>query len=152
MKTVLDRLAVLLSTAFGIGYAPKAPGTFGSIPGLALGVALALHAGLWAKILILVALIALSLWAIARAEEVLLTHDDQRIVIDEVAGQALAAAFLAPGWVSALLAFGLFRLLDITKPLLIGRIDRDAPGALGTLGDDLLAGAVAGAVLWPFFS
>ena len=148
----IDRVAVLLSTAFGIGYAPKAPGTFGSLPGLALGLALAANAGVAVKIVSLTALVGLSLWAIARTERVLETHDDQRIVIDEVAGQAIAVAFLAPGVLSAVLAFAMFRLLDITKPLAIGWIDRDGPGALGTLGDDLLAGLVAGAVLWPFFS
>lgn len=147
-----DRIAVWLSTAFGIGYAPKAPGTFGSIPGLGLGLALAVYADSSTKILCLVALVALALWAISRAEKALHTHDDQRIVIDEVAGQALAVAFLAPHWLTALLAFALFRLLDITKPLAIGWIDRGVPGAWGTLGDDLLAGILAGVILWPFFS
>ena len=48
-------------------------------------------------------------------------------------------------WIAYLAAFLLFRLFDISKPSLIGKIDRDVAGAWGTLGDDLLAGAVAAA-------
>ncbi len=150
--TALDRLAIQLAMAFGIGKAPKAPGTFGSLPGLALGVGL--H-HLNSVLLITVALLLLAVlawWAIARTESVLGIHDDQRIVIDEVAGQAIAVAYLTPSVFAVVLAFGLFRLLDVTKPLLIGKIDRDGPGAFGTLGDDLLAGAVAAAILCPFFA
>lgn len=150
--TALDRLAIQLSMAFGIGKAPKAPGTFGSLPGLALGVGL--HQ-LNSVVLITVALLLLSVsawWAIDRTERALGIHDDQRIVIDEVAGQAIAVAYLTPSLWAVVLAFGLFRLLDVTKPLLIGKIDREGPGALGTLGDDLLAGVVAAVILCPIFA
>lgn len=142
----------MVSTAFGIGNAPKAPGTFGSIPGVFVGIACAHYLSVPARIGALLALCLFAWWAIHRMEKALNVHDDQRIVIDEVAGQAIAVAFLAPGWLTALLGFALFRLLDVTKPLAIGWIDREAPGAIGTLGDDLLAGLVAGAMLWPFFS
>ncbi len=158
--TLIDRLAIQLAMVFGIGRLPKAPGTFGSLPGLALGLGVhrlaeRLAAGaawgpaqtMW-TLLLLSACILASLWIIARAEAALGTHDDQRIVVDEVIGQAAAVAF-APVTVAFYAAgFVLFRVLDIGKPLLIGVIDRRLPGAAGTLLDDVLAGFCAAGLLW----
>lgn len=147
--SALDRLAVRLATAGGVGYAAKAPGTWGSLPGLALGAALQARLGNepWLIGALLVAATLVACWAIARTERALRVHDDGRIVVDEVVGQAIAVAFLPLGIVSAALGFALFRLLDIKKPLAIGWVDAHAPGAVGTLGDDVLAGVVAAGAL-----
>lgn len=147
--STVDRLAVRVATAGGVGYAAKAPGTWGSLPGLALGAALQALLGdePWLIGTLLGAATLSACWAIARTERALRVHDDGRIVVDEVVGQAIAVAFLPLGLVSALLGFALFRLLDIKKPLAIGWIDAHAPGAVGTLGDDVLAGVVAAGVL-----
>ncbi|MDX1296466.1 MAG: phosphatidylglycerophosphatase A, partial [Sulfurimonadaceae bacterium] len=93
------------------------------------------------------------------------THDDKRIVIDELAGMWLALC-IAPGVltpfgematfengmaIQIVLSFIFFRIFDIKKPSLIGRIDREAKGGLGVMGDDLLAGVAAGvasAIVW----
>jgi phosphatidylglycerophosphatase A len=93
----------------------------------------------------------IAFWSIARTEFKWRTHDDSRIVVDEIVGQAIAVAFLPVSWTMLVACFALFRLLDIWKPLLIGWIDRNAPGAWGTLCDDLLAGALTGIFLCPFF-
>ena len=159
-RSVGDRIATTLATSGGIGLAPKAPGTFGSLPGLAVGAGLhqaalrgaaALEAPAWAAPLAilggLLALLLLAWWSIARTERLWNTHDDQRIVIDEVVGQAIAVGFFTPSWLTLVAGFALFRLFDITKPLAIGWIDREAPGALGTLFDDVLAGLVAALLL-----
>ena len=71
------------------------------------------------------------------------THDDQRIVIDEVIGQSIALSFCPPTFLSLILGFTLFRLFDITKPGPIGWADRRLPGAWGTLLDDVMAGIAA---------
>jgi phosphatidylglycerophosphatase A len=92
----------------------------------------------------------LALWAIHVTERAWGTHDDQRIVIDEVVGQAIAVAFVAPTELSLVAGFGLFRLLDITKPLIIGWVDERGPGAVGTLFDDVLAGIGTAVVLCAF--
>jgi phosphatidylglycerophosphatase A len=155
--STMDRVAIELAFFFGVGRLKKAPGTFGSIPGLAVGALI--HRGALASglplldrsLLVGCALLFLGLvsyWAIAQTEKALQIHDDQRIVIDEVLGQAIAVAFLQPSVWSLILAFGLFRLLDITKPGPIGWCDRELPGALGTMMDDVLAGLVAGALLY----
>jgi phosphatidylglycerophosphatase A len=142
------RVATVLVRVFGIGNAPVSPGTFGSLPGL--GVAYLLHAYVrdpWLIGVALLALTALSYWAIAVYEKALGVHDDQRVVIDEVCGQAIAAAFLpvTVAWYGA--AFALFRLLDIAKPPPIGTIDEKVPGAAGTLFDDVVAGVFAAVIL-----
>ena len=74
--------------------------------------------------------------------------DASEIVADEVAGMWLALAFLPTLWWLVLLAFALFRLLDILKPGPIGWLDREVKGGLGVMLDDLLAGAVVGIVLY----
>lgn len=152
---MVDRLAILVATAGGIGRVPKSPGTAGSLPGVLLGwlIYQATHLYLEDTALVLgatLALLALTVylahWSIDRMETALNVHDDQTIVVDEVAGQAIAVACLVPSLGAYIAAFVLFRILDIAKPWLIGKIDRDVAGAWGTLGDDLLAGAVAGAL------
>lgn len=155
-RNVVDLLAQEIAFVSGIGRLPKAPGTFGSVPGLAVGALL--HTGaemasesvLMQRTLILAGLLAVTLvayWAIDRTERTLGIHDDGRIVIDEVAGQALTVALFQPAVWTLLLGFALFRLFDIWKPGPIGWCDRTLPGALGTLLDDLLAGVCAALVL-----
>lgn len=143
------RIAIWLATSGGIGYAAKAPGTWGSLPGLLIAIALQHYVGAqpWTIGLCLGLLTVLAAWSIDRTETALQVHDDGRIVIDEVVGQAIALAFLPVTAGTILAAFGLFRLLDITKPLAIGWIDRHAPGWIGTLADDVLAGIVAALIL-----
>lgn len=152
-----------LATSGGLGNLPKAPGTYGSLPGLLLGPLIQVcllsppgdsHWGpirfitshRWIFLAVLI-LILLGAWIISRVEKMWGTHDDQRIVIDETIGQAVTLAFCTPDYVSILLGFALFRLFDIVKPGPIGWIDRKVPGAWGTLLDDVLAGVAAAIVL-----
>ena len=72
------------------------------------------------------------------------THDDKEIVVDEVAGVWLAIGLTTGSMVEILLALIFFRIFDIWKPSYIGRIDRDVKGGLGVMGDDILAGIIAG--------
>ena len=84
------------------------------------------------------------------------THDDSSIVIDEVAGVWVAISIALSsweqfgvdkfGWVSVILAFVFFRILDITKPSIIGRLDRNLKGGLGVMSDDMVAGGFAGLI------
>jgi len=50
--------------------------------------------------------------------------------------------------VNLLLAFGLFRLLDIWKPWPIRVVDRRVHGGFGVMADDLLAGAIGAVLLY----
>ncbi len=144
MGKLLEAAAKALVTGLGAGYSPWAPGTCGSL--LAMAAAWLLFPDCWWTIplAVLAACLAgvpLSFWAERRWGS-----DPPRVVIDEVAGQWLAL-FLVPK--SALffpLAFLLFRLFDIIKPMGIFRI-QEVPGGWGVMLDDLLAGAYSNIVL-----
>jgi phosphatidylglycerophosphatase A len=82
-------------------------------------------------------------WALRRLPEA--EADPGWVVVDEAAGQSLALS-AASGWLGVLLAFALFRLFDIAKPGPVGWADRQ-PGPFGVMADDLIAGALAAAVL-----
>jgi len=137
---------VWAATCGGLGLSPVMPGTVGSLPGLLVGYWLL--TGPVAHIsmqLLLVALISVfAFWTIHLTEQYWRSHDNKKIVIDELAGQALACLFVSAVWWELLLAFATFRLFDIWKPGPIGWLDRNAHGAFGTLSDDLLAGLAAG--------
>jgi phosphatidylglycerophosphatase A len=146
--------ALVLATAGGAGLAPVAPGTFGALVGVGL---YALLAGRGPALLglVLVAVSAAGIWAAGEAERVLGRRDDGRIVIDEVAGQLLGlwplalladpAQRLAP--LALLAGFVAFRVLDIAKPFPVRWAERNLPGGLGVMGDDLLAGALTAALV-----
>lgn len=134
-----------VATLGPLGNAKNAPGTWGSIPGLAVGM-LFYEVGLYSfelRLLLLGLLTAFSWWVIDKVETRFEFHDDQRIVIDELCGQAWVTAFFEPTLITLGLTFMSFRFFDISKPLLIGWLDRKAPGAWGTLFDDVVAGLVS---------
>jgi len=72
------------------------------------------------------------------------THDPKEIVIDEVAGIWFAFVLSSATITQMILSVVFFRIFDIWKPSVIGRIDKNVKGGLGVMGDDLLAGIFAG--------
>jgi phosphatidylglycerophosphatase A len=75
------------------------------------------------------------------------THDGKEIVIDELAGMWIAlsvANATSDNWTIAIIAFIYFRLFDIWKPSIIGKIDKNVQGGWGVMGDDIVAGFFAG--------
>lgn len=71
-------------------------------------------------------------------------HDSSYIVIDELVGMWLAMAISGLSLAGVVLSFIFFRIYDITKPSLIGKIDKEVKGGLGVVADDALAGVLAG--------
>ena len=153
------RAGLLLATGFGLGYAPVAPGTAGSLGAAALFALL--HQTLegptfrYAYLFLLAWLVPIALWSTEQALAHWKTSDPQAVVIDEILGQWLTfgglvlAAFAgapAAGWKYLLAGFILFRAFDIVKPFPIRRSER-LGGAAGVVVDDVLAGAYAAAVL-----
>ncbi len=147
-------LVVLIATAGGIGYAPVAPGTFGSLLAVPLMPAFAALRDAWLPCYLaaLAAIVAVATWAAGRAEAIFGRKDHSRIVVDEVAGQLVAGAFIPATWPAIAIAFAFFRLFDVLKPWPARTFDRDVRGGIGVVGDDLIAGAYAGVatrgVLW----
>jgi len=141
---VLDRLAVLIATVFGVGYAPIAPGTVGSIVTVVfLGFFPFSRVGL---VVFLVLVVVIGTWAAHRAERVIGGKDPGAIVIDEVAGMTLSViAFpLTPEVLAAGLA--LFRVFDVIKPP-PARESQRIKGGVGVMIDDLIAGLYALAII-----
>lgn len=136
----------LLAFGLGTGLAPHAPGTAGSVLGVALYLLLP-PLSPPAGAALLAALFLLGVGICGRSARALGTHDHPAIVWDEVVGMltALAAAPRGWGWIAA--AFVAFRVLDVLKPWPIGTVDRRVGGGLGIMLDDLLAGLLALALL-----
>ncbi len=91
---------------------------------------------------VFVGLIAIA--QIDKEEEESKIHDSSYIVIDELVGMWLAMAISGLSLVGVVLSFIFFRIYDITKPSLIGKIDKEVKGGLGVVADDALAGVLAG--------
>ncbi len=91
---------------------------------------------------VLIGLIAIA--QIDKEEEESKIHDSSYIVIDELVGMWLAMAISGLSLVGVVLSFIFFRIYDITKPSLIGKIDKEVKGGLGVVADDALAGILAG--------
>ena len=130
------------------GLSPKAPGTVGSFVSLIIGLFLLefLHVSTLFLLALLITVVAIK--QIDIYENEVGAHDGKEIVIDELAGMWITLAicginssnilYMAP------IAFLFFRLFDIWKPSIIGKIDRDVKGGLGVMGDDVVAGIAAG--------
>ena len=135
---------MLIATAFGAGYMPKAPGTAGSVAGVLL-FTLMVGAGTGAYYVHAILFLFFAGIFAAQRVETFWGHDSQRIVIDEVIGQMIALFFLATSgfsWTVVLIGFALFRAFDITKPFPVRHLER-LPGGLGVIADDVGAGFYA---------
>lgn len=153
-KHLLERdLWTTIATIGPVGFAPRAPGTWGSVVGLAFGYLVHRLVTLVAQPVsatfaiivatVFVPVIILSLVAIQRTEQKWHLHDASCIVVDEVVAQALVVLWWPATFASYLLGFALFRLFDIWKPWPVNVIDRKWPGAYGTFFDDIAATAYA---------
>jgi phosphatidylglycerophosphatase A len=160
------RLAWWLATGFGSGYLKPAPGTWGTIAGLLawllLVVALRATGAAWGPWLLLAAPLLVTLLAVWSADRVVREtglKDPAFIVADEWAGIWFALTPLlftitmqpqsALLWSARLVApFALFRLFDIWKPGVVDRA-QSLPGGWGVVMDDVLAGLLAGLIVWP---
>ena len=144
------KVSVWLATVAGLGRAPVAPGTWGSLIGLGAGV-LTLRIGspapLW---LLLPVKFAVCAWLAGLAERELDRHDPPEIIIDEVWGMAVipiaVPAIAASAW-GLLAAFLLFRAFDIVKPPPLKALSR-LPGGWGIMADDAGAAAYTALLLW----
>lgn len=142
MKQLWPRLATLGP----IGFIPRAPGTWGSLAGLLVGWLCSPErfGGEWLyPILLNGAITLLAYIAIRGTEAAWQTHDDGRIIIDEVAAQSWVICFCGVSLSSLVGGFLLFRLFDIWKPGPVGWIDQRWQSSWGTLADDLAAGVLA---------
>ncbi len=145
-------------TFFDTGRTPFAPGTAGTLAATIVAIAILEFFPLETLFLATVLVATLGVRAINAYEADGGLHDDKSIVIDEVVGiwltlsialgatkiQGAESNLNEKTWILWLASVLLFRLFDIWKPSIIGRIDKKVKGGLGVMGDDIVAGAIAG--------
>ncbi|MBC7794926.1 MAG: phosphatidylglycerophosphatase A [Clostridia bacterium] len=130
------------ATVFGVGFAPVAPGTFGTLAALPIFWAMS-KLPVAAYVGVLVVLIGLASWVSDLAEHLYDDHDLGHIVVDEFVGLLTTCVAIPFSWKSAIAAFVLFRFFDIVKPQPIRWIDDHVRGGLGVVLDDVAAGVAA---------
>lgn len=140
--------AAFVATGAGVGLAPMATGTWGSLAALPVGWLVHAQAG---PIGLLVLAAIASVVGVIASDRLLARGGDKDpgyIVIDEIAAQWLALAFVPLTWWAYLIAFLAFRAADIVKPFPADWCDRNVGGGLGVMLDDLVAGLYAGLATW----
>ena len=141
--------AHFIALGFGAGLAPKAPGTAGTLVGLAI---------FWFLVLVLaippfvaafaaIPLFVLGMWAAEVTARNLGVEDHGSIVIDEITAFIPLAALCSSSLVLQLIAFAVFRLFDIWKPPPIKMFEQRLKGGFGVMFDDLVAAAYAYVVM-----
>jgi phosphatidylglycerophosphatase A len=149
--TVFSFLVILISTGFFVGYIPLAPGTFGSLLGCVCWVLLSFTTPALNPIAV-AACTGIGFLVSGYAERrVFKNRDDSRIVIDEISGMLITFVSFrfspdTAGVVLLFTGFGLFRVLDITKPPPIESLQKIG-GASGIMLDDIASGAIANGIL-----
>ena len=140
-----DRWIRMLATGFGTGLSPVAPGTAGTLAGVLISLASWPLPWLF-RFFFVVAISAVSIYVAGEAEKHYGNTDDQRIVIDEIAGYQVAMLPVAVTGLHLLTAFVLFRIFDIWKPFPLKHFQK-FPGGWGVVADDLGAGVYAGILM-----
>lgn len=143
----MNRLILVFSSNFGLGYFPIASGTIGTLAGIPAFFLIAHLQPFW-RGLVLVALLLFSFWVAGEAGKIYGVTDDKRIVIDELVGYLISVAWLPFSWVTAAAGFVLFRLFDILKPPPASWFDRTLKNGFGVVMDDVMAGVYTAAVLY----
>jgi phosphatidylglycerophosphatase A len=141
-----DRFAMFVATGFGSGFGPIAPGTWGSLPGLAIAWGLDRLSGHWAVVAAAAVFAFAGVWAAGRAEALLGEKDPGCVVVDEIAGQLVTLLPLPTTAGVLLVGFLGFRVLDVLKPWPARRLEAIRGGS-GIMADDLMVGLYANLIL-----
>ena len=140
--TLKEAFILLLSSWFGVGRLPLAPGTWGTLGAVPL-VLIISYFGPIPAVISLAVIIPLAVWTSDISQKVLGKDDPPEVVIDEVAGYFVAVFLLPFSWWSFILGFLLFRIFDILKPFPIRMIHKKVKGGIGICLDDIVAGVYA---------
>lgn len=146
-RFLLAHPAHFIALGFGAGLAPVAPGTFGTLAGLALYWLLALALPPLAIAFLSIPLFLVGVWACGVAGRNLGVPDHGAFVWDEIVAFLPLAALASASLVLQLVAFALFRLFDVWKPFPIRQFESRVKGGFGVMLDDLLAACYAYLVL-----
>ena len=147
MRSFLKQVAIL----FGVGRFPKGPGTAGTLATIPLVLLLA-NLGPIVYMAAVILLLPVGIVACEFYEQDNGGHDHKEIVIDEVLGFLITMVWLPMTWQAITIGFVLFRVLDITKPLFIGYLDKRIQGGLGVMIDDVAAGIIASLIMQTIYT
>lgn len=136
--------ALSIATALGAGYAPVAPGTFGSAAGLLLWAVL--PSSTMVQVAFIVVLFAAGCWSGSIAERHFGRTDPGQVVMDEVVGMLITLLLNPVGWAGAVAGFLLFRVADVIKPYPANRLEQ-LHGGFGIMADDAMAAIYANLAL-----
>ena len=135
---VFSHPAHAVAFGFGVGLAPFAPGTFGTL--LAFPIhAVVQHLDPARHAALLLLLFGIGVWACGRSGRDLGVHDHGGMVWDETVAFLLVLFLTPPGLAWQAFPFLLFRLFDIFKPAPIRHFDRTIRNGTGVMFDDLIA-------------
>lgn len=146
---LLSQPICFIGFGFGTGLAPKAPGTFGTLPALPLAyVCIAMGISGWWLAALCVPLFLVGIYICDYTERLLGIPDYGGIVWDEIVAMMLVLAFVPLSWGWWLLAFAVFRFFDAVKPFPIKWFDARVSGGFGIMLDDIIAAFFTLAVLY----
>ncbi|PAJ74861.1 phosphatidylglycerophosphatase A [Pseudoalteromonas sp. NBT06-2] len=128
-----------LALGFGLGLAPKAPGTFGTFAALPF-IFLTVQYGIVIQLITALVISIVGIWLCGKTADDVGVHDHGAIVWDEVAGYYITMIGAVINWQTLLVGFVLFRFFDIVKPGPIRWLDKKVSGGFGIMIDDVLAG------------
>lgn len=146
--TSFDRFVLFLGEGMGLGRIPFAPGTFGSLWGIAIGWCFWItSAGPWIRFTVFLVMFFPGVLICAHSAMLRGRKDPGSVVWDEMTAFPLVYLLVPLSWWSLLTGFVAFRFFDIAKPWPIRRFER-LPGGLGIMADDQIAGVYAAVVLY----
>ena len=141
---LVKRPVCFIGFGFGTGLAPKAPGTFGTLPALFIaGLLLGCGLGKFGLAVLSVILFFIGIWICDVTERSIGVHDYGGIVWDEIAAMMLVLACVPQGLGWWLAAFAAFRFFDAVKPPPIRWFDQKVRGGFGVMLDDFIAALFA---------
>jgi phosphatidylglycerophosphatase A len=143
----LRRLGVFIATCAHVGYAPVAPGTFGSAVGLVVYYLVRRQTSTAVELGAIALILVVGLWSATEAEHHFGGIDPGPVVIDEVIGMLITLALHPVNVVGAIIGFFIFRVLDVVKPWPARRLEL-LPGGFGVVLDDVMAGVYGNLLLW----
>ena len=139
-----------LATVFGIGYINKGGGT---VSAFLYCLIYYMFSGFinqnYNYVLQITCVIAAGIWS-SNVLEKYWGKDSNKIVVDEFVGMQISLLFISPNILNIIIAFVLFRVFDIYKPLLIKKTEQ-LPKGWGVMCDDILAGIYTNIILQIIF-
>jgi phosphatidylglycerophosphatase A len=143
----LRRVGVFLATCAYVGYAPVAPGTWGSAAGLVIYYVIRRQASSAIELAAIAVIVVAGVWSATEAERHFGRVDPGPVVIDEVVGMLMTLALHPVTIAGAVVGFVVFRILDVIKPWPARRLE-DLPGGFGIVLDDVMVGVYGNLALW----